>query len=142
ELLAHLRPALADIRGALEKLSGLRDKPAGRVRLLVSPLAATAVLAPKLGQFARSFPDVVLDVTTDDSRIDLVAAGFDAGIHFGEFIQQDMVAVRVSPDLDPTIVGPPEYFETHRKPKPPPDLRAHRCIRFRHASAGIQPRDS
>ena len=68
ELLAHLRPALADIRGALEKLSGLRDKPAGRVRLLAAPLAATAVLAPKLGQFARDYPDVVLDVTTDDSR--------------------------------------------------------------------------
>jgi DNA-binding transcriptional LysR family regulator len=33
ELLAHLRPALADIRGALDKISGLRDKPAGRVRL-------------------------------------------------------------------------------------------------------------
>src|SRR5205809_4202848 len=105
ELLAHLRPALADIRGALEKLSGLRDKPAGRVRLLVSPLAATAVLAPKLGQFARDYPDVVLDVTTDESRIDLVAGGFDAGIHLGEYIQRDMVAVRVSKDLRPAIVA-------------------------------------
>src|SRR5438876_2054264 len=137
ELLAHLRPALADIRGALEKLSGLRDKPAGRVRLIVSALAATAVLAPKLGQFARDYPDVVLDVTSDDSRIDLVAAGFDAGIHFGEFIEQDMVAVRVSRDARPAIVGSPSYFESHPKPKSPPDLRTHRCINFRHGSAGV-----
>ena len=78
QLLAHLRPALGDIRGALDHLSALRDSPAGRVRLLVSPLAATAVLAPKLRQFARDYPDVVLDVTTDESRFDLVAAGFDA----------------------------------------------------------------
>ena len=137
ELLAHLRPALADIRGALEKLSGLRDKPAGRVRLLVSPLAATAVLAPKLGQFARDYPDVVLDVTTDDSRVDLVAAGFDAGIHFGEFIEQDMVAVRVSRDPRPAIVGSPAYFESHPKPKSPRDLLNHRCINFRHGSDGV-----
>ncbi len=137
ELLAHLRPALADIRGALEKLSGLRDKPAGRVRLLVSPLAATAVLAPKLGQFARDYPDVVLDVTSDDSRIDLVAAGFDAGIHFGEFIEQDMVAVRVSRDPRPAIVGSPAYFESHPKPKSPRDLLNHRCINFRHGSDGV-----
>src|SRR5438128_8348094 len=134
ELLAHLRPALADIRGALEKLSGLRDKPAGRVRLLVSPLAATAVLAPKLGHFARDYPDVVLDVTTDDSRVDLVAAGFDAGIHFGEFIEQDMVAVRVSKDLRPAIVASPVYFASHSKPKSLPDLRAHLCI---NGSTGV-----
>ena len=56
ELLAHLRPALADIRQALDKVTGLRDKPAGRVRLLVSPIASTLVLAPKLDAFARDYP--------------------------------------------------------------------------------------
>ena len=90
QLLAHLRPALADIRGTLTTLSGLQTKPIGRVRLLCPRLAAKTVLAPKLGQFARDYPDVVLEVTTDDSRVDLVAAGFDAAIHFGEYIAQDM----------------------------------------------------
>src|SRR5687767_8864070 len=66
QLIASLRPALGDIRGALDRISGLREIPAGRVRLLVSPLAS-AVLAPKLGQFAREFPDAVLDVTTHES---------------------------------------------------------------------------
>lgn len=136
-LLAHLRPALADIRGALDQISDLRDKPAGRVRLLVPRLAAMTVLAPKLGQFAREYPDVVLDVTADDSRVDIVAAGFDAGIHFGEFIEQDMIAVRVSRDHRPAIVGSPEYFASHPKPKSPRDLLTHRCINFRHGSAGV-----
>src|SRR5213594_4816306 len=94
QLIARLRPALGDIRGAVDLITGFRDRPAGRVRLVVSPIAATTVLAPKLGRFARTYPDVVLDVTTDESRVDLVAAGFDAGIHFGEFIEQDMVGVR------------------------------------------------
>lgn len=137
QVLAHLRPALADIRGALEGISGLRDKPAGRVRLLVPRFAAMTVLAPKLGQFARDYPDVVLDITTDDSRVDLVAAGFDAGIQFGEFIQQDMLAVRVSPDHRPAIVGSPDYFQSHPRPKSPRDLLRHRCINFRHGSAGV-----
>ena len=137
QLIASLRPALGDIRGALDRLSGLRDTPAGRVRLLVSPLASTTVLAPKLGLFARDFPDVVLDVTTDENRVDLVAAGFDAGIHFGEFIEQDMVAVRVSPDHRPAIVGSPAYFETHPTPQSPRDLIEHRCINFRHGSDGV-----
>lgn len=137
QLISRLRPALGEIRGALDQVSELRDRPAGRVRLLVPRLAATTLLAPKLGEFARSFPDVVLDVTTDDSRVDLVAGGFDAGIHFGEFIQKDMIAVRVSRDLRPAIVGSPEYLEAHPRPKTPHDLRGHRCINFRHGSAGV-----
>src|SRR5439155_1547221 len=119
------------------QISGLRDRPAGRVRLVVSPIAATTVLAPKLGQFARDYPDVVLDVTTDESRIDLVAGGFDAGIHFGEFIERDMITFRVSKDPRPAIVGSPSYFELHPKPATPRDLPNHRCINFRHGSDGV-----
>lgn len=138
QLLAHLRPALGDIRGALEKIAGLRERPAGRVRLLVTPLAATMVLAPKLAQLAERYPDVVLDVTTTgESRVDIVAGGFDAGIHLGEFIERDMVAVRVSPDQRAAIVASPRYFESHPKPKSPRDLPSHRCINFRHGSNGV-----
>ena len=136
-LLARLRPALGDIQGALDQISRLRDRPAGLVRLVVSPIAATTVLTPKLGQFARDYPDVVLDVTTDESRVDLVAGRFDAGIHFGEFIERDMITFRVSPDLRPAIVGSPGYFESHPKPASPRDLPSHRCINFRHGSAGV-----
>lgn len=137
QLLARLRPALADIKGTLTQLSGLQSRPVGRVRLLCPRLAAKTVLAPKLGRFARDFPDVELDITTDDSRLDLVAAGFDAGIQFGEFIAQDMVAVRVSPDLRPAIVGAPAYFASHPPPKTPRDIVAHRCIRFRHRGESV-----
>jgi DNA-binding transcriptional LysR family regulator len=137
QLLAHLRPALGDIRTTLTNLSGLQSRPVGRVRLLVPRLAAKTVVAPKLGRFARDYPDVELDITTDDSRIDLVAARFDAGIQFGEFIAQDMVAVRVSPDLRPAIVGAPAYFESHAKPASPRDLLQHRCIRFRHRGESV-----
>ena len=137
QLIARLRPALGDIRGALDLIAGLRDRPAGRLRIVVSPLAVPAVLAPKLGQFARDFPDVVLDVTTNQNRVDLVAAGVDAGIHLGEFIERDMVAIRVSPDLRPAIVGSPRYFESHEKPTSPRELTSHRCINFRHASEEV-----
>jgi DNA-binding transcriptional LysR family regulator len=136
QLLARLRPALSDISGMLAQLSGLQTKPMGRVRLL-RPRVAKTVLAPRLGQFARDFPDVELDITTDDSRVDLVSSGFDAGIQFGEFIQQDMVAVRVSPDLKPVIVGAPAYLASHPAPISPRDLMNHRCIRFRHRGESV-----
>jgi DNA-binding transcriptional LysR family regulator len=133
-LLARLRPALGEVREALDLVSGLRDRPAGRVRLVISPLAALSVVAPKLGQFARDYPDVTLDITTDEKRVDLVAGRFDAGIHLMEFIEQDMAAVRVSPDLRPAIVASPGYFAARPKPRVPRDLLGHGCINFRHGA--------
>jgi DNA-binding transcriptional LysR family regulator len=137
QLLAELRPALTGIRGALNRIGRLRDKPRGRVRLLIPRLAAMSVLGPKLAEFARNYPDVLLDVSTDETRLDLVASGFDAGVQYGEFIQQDMVAVRVSSDHRPVIVGSPAYFADHSKPNSPHDLLQHRCINYRHGSGEI-----
>jgi DNA-binding transcriptional LysR family regulator len=137
QLLARLSPALHEVEAALNQISGFRDRPAGRVRLLVPRLAVSSVLAPKLGRFARDYPEILLDVTTDDSRMDIVAGGFDAGIHFGEYIEKDMIALRVSPDHRPAIVGSPAYFESHPKPRAPRDLIRHQCINFRHGSAGL-----
>jgi DNA-binding transcriptional LysR family regulator len=137
QLVARLRPALTDVGEALDDIVGQRSQPGGRVRLLIPRLAVSSVLAPKLGILNRKYPDIVLDVTTDDSRRDIVADGFDAGVHFGEYIEKDMIAVRVSPDERPAIVGSPEYFRSHPKPKEPRDLLQHLCINFRHGAAGL-----
>jgi DNA-binding transcriptional LysR family regulator len=121
----------------LTSLSGLQSTPVGRIRLLCPRLAAKTVVGPKLGQFVRDYPGVELEITTDDSRVDLVSAGYDAGIQFGEYIAQDMVAVRVSPDLRPAIVGAPVYFASHPKPTSPRDVLDHQCIRFRHRGESV-----
>lgn len=136
QLLARLKPAFHEVRAGLDEISGFRDRAVGRLRLLLPRFAASTVLAPKLAQFVRSYPDVLLDVTTDNNRMDIVASGFDAGIHLGEYIQKDMIAVRVSPDQRAAIVGSPSYFESHPKPKSPRDLTRHSCINFRHGSDG------
>ena len=135
QLISRLRPALVDVESVLDQIVDLRERPAGRVRLLVTPLAATMVLAPKLVPFNRRFPDIVLEITTtQEGRTELVAAGFDAGIHLGESIQRDMVAVRVSGDQRLAVVGSPEYFASHPKPRSPHDLPKHQCINLRGGS--------
>jgi DNA-binding transcriptional LysR family regulator len=136
ELVGRLKPALTEVGDALEHIAGQRKRPGGRVRLLV-PRLAVSILAPRLSMLNSKYPDVVLDVTTDDSRRDIVADGFDAGIHFGEYIEKDMIAVRISPDQHPAIVGSPAYFRSHPKPKEPRDLLQHACINFRHGAAGL-----
>lgn len=130
-LLKHLAPALEQIENSLSEARKLRERPAGRVRLIMSRPAAHMVLLPKLAAFTEAYPDIVLDVVTSNDPVDLVAGEFDAGIQIGEFIQRDMIAVRVSQDLRLAVLGSPEYFESHKVPRTPLDLNDHPCIGFR-----------
>lgn len=112
-------------------LYGLQTRAVGRVRVLCPRLAAKTVLGPRLGQSAQSCPDVELDVTTDDSRVDLVSAGFDAGIQFGNTSRRTWwpfarrrIFERLSSALRP--------ISRHAKPTVPRDVLQHQCIGFRH----------
>ncbi len=130
-VLREVQPALERIGRSLLEAQQQRDRPAGRLRLLVSRSAAQVVLMPKLLEFTRAYPDITLDITTSNDRAELVAGGYDAGIQIGEFIQRDMIAVRVSNDLRLAVVAAPSYFATHPKPRTPRDLKDHICLAFR-----------
>jgi DNA-binding transcriptional LysR family regulator len=100
-------------------------------------MALAAIVWPKLAKYARDYPDVVLDISTEgDSRPDLVAERFDAGIHLGEFVERDMVAVKVSGQQRAAIVAAPGYFDSHPKPKTPRELTASSCGSSR---TGVRP---
>jgi DNA-binding transcriptional LysR family regulator len=130
-LLQDLSPALEQIDRALNKARSVRHQPAGRLRIVMSRSAAVMVLIPKLKAFAEGYPDVVLDVVTTTGPIDIVAGEFDIGIQLGEFIQKDMIAVRVTRELRLAVVGSPAYFASRDIPRTPKDLHDHRCISLR-----------
>jgi DNA-binding transcriptional LysR family regulator len=130
-LLEELMPALEQIDRALNKARSVRHRPAGRLRIAMSRSAAVMVLVPRLEAFAEAYPDVVLDVVTVTGPVDIVAGEFDIGIQLGEFIQKDMIAVRVTRDLRLAVVGSPAYFASRGIPKTPKDLQDHRCIGLR-----------
>jgi DNA-binding transcriptional LysR family regulator len=136
-LLSRLDPALREIQAALSDVGRLRARPAGTIRLIAPPIAVATIVSPKLAAFVREYPEVVLEIDAeDDSGRDLVAGNFDAGIHLGEFVQRDMVAVRVTGPQRAAIVAAPAYFDGHPKPKAPRDLTAHRCLRYRLGAGG------
>lgn len=133
-LLADLTPALERIDRSLAEVRKLRDQPTGRIRLVISRTAALLVLLPKLAQFTKTYPDIMLDITSSNDPVDLVAGQYDAGIQIGEFIQRDMIAVRVSKDMRLAVVGSPTYFQANPIPRTPRDLKDHACIAFRFTS--------
>jgi DNA-binding transcriptional LysR family regulator len=133
-LLRDLAPALERIERSLAEARKLRESPTGRIRLIIPRTATYMVLLPKLARFARTYPEIILEVTSSNDPVDLVAGEYDAGIQIGEFIQRDMIAVRVSKDMRLAVVGSPEYFKSHKIPRTPRDLKDHACIGFRFSS--------
>jgi DNA-binding transcriptional LysR family regulator len=99
-------------------------------------MAAKKIIAPRLGRFHRSHPDVVLDIVIDDGLSDIVAGGFDAGIRVGGRLQKDMIATRLTPDVRLLAVASPEYLARSGEPKTPADLHRHACINWRFPGSG------
>jgi DNA-binding transcriptional LysR family regulator len=133
-LLQEVAPALEKIGQAVSETMKLRDRPAGRIRLIVPRSAAEMMLLPKLAAFSRMYPEITLEVTTSNDPVDLVAGEYDAGVQLGEYIQRDMIAVRVTPEMRLAVVGSPAYFADHPIPIHPQDLKDHACIGFRFTS--------
>jgi DNA-binding transcriptional LysR family regulator len=135
-LLRSLRPALDDITSSVDALGALRGTATGTLRLTATKHAVTTALMPILPTFLAANPDLRLDVVVDDNLIDIVADRLDAGIRFGDIVEKDMIAVRISADIEMAVVGAPSYLEDHPKPKSPRDLANHRCLSYRHLRTG------
>jgi DNA-binding transcriptional LysR family regulator len=133
-LLHELAPALERIERAVAETRKQRESPAGRIRLIIPRTATQMVLLPKLAQFARTYPEIILEVTSSNDPVDLVAEEYDAGVQLGEFIQRDMIAVRVTKEMRLAVVGSPQYFESYPIPRKPQDLKDHSCIGFRFSN--------
>lgn len=135
-LLDRLLPALADLDAAVMDMIATRDIPSGLLRINTTRVAAIHYLAPLIGSFLETYPHIRLDIVTDDRLVDIVANGFDAGIRLGEKLEKDMVAVKLSGDLEMMVVAAPSYLERFGIPRSPHDLSSHRCLSYRWPTDG------
>lgn len=133
-MLREIAPALERIEKAIAEARKQREIPSGRIRLVIPSTATKTVILPKLAAFARTYPEIVLEVISSNDPVDLVAGEYDAGIQLGEFIQRDMIAVRVTNEMRLAVVGSPEYFESNAIPRHPQELKDHACIGFRFSN--------
>ena len=135
-LLARLNPAISEISSAVEQLGELSGRPSGHIRISAPGEAARRVIAPALPMFVEVYPDIVVEVLIEQAFTNIVERRLDAGIRLGESLEKDVVAVPVSGPLRMAVIASPAYLKRHGVPKTPRDLRSHRCINLRLASAG------
>jgi DNA-binding transcriptional LysR family regulator len=137
-LLDRLAPALVEVEAALDVVNGFRDRPAGTLRLNVPASAARLVLPPLVPSFLAAYPDIRLDIVVDESFVDVLAAGCDAGIRYEERLEQDMIAVPIGPRQQRmATAAAPSYLAARGRPAHPRDLLQHACLRGRFASGAM-----
>lgn len=138
-LFAVLKPAVSQIEDAFSELEQLQRRPAGRLRITAPRALGRLVARVLVPRMRAAHPDISFDLSLDDGLVDLVAAGFDAGIRLGQAIAQDMIAIRLSRPLSWSIVAAPAYFARHGVPSHPRELLQHSTIRYRFITSGVLP---
>src|SRR5580704_14810178 len=139
-LLEALGPALSEVQAALDVVNRLRDRPAGTLRLNVPVSAARLVLPAIVPPFLAAYPDIRLEVIAEDSFVDVLAAGCDAGIRYDDRLEKDMIAVPIGPRVQRfATAASPAYLNRHGRPQHPRDLLSHACLRGRFTSGAMTP---
>jgi DNA-binding transcriptional LysR family regulator len=139
-LLERLGSALSEVESALDVVSGFRDRPAGTLRLNVPVSAARLVLPGIVPRFLAAYPDIRLEVVAEDGFVDVLAAGFDAGIRYDERLQQDMIAVPIGPRTQRfALAAAPAYLDRCGRPQHPRELLRHACLCGRFNGRAMQP---
>jgi DNA-binding transcriptional LysR family regulator len=133
-LLRSIEYAMEEVGSGLAAMGKWRGDPSGAIRITTSQSAARTVLAPALPRFLVENPKITVEICVESRLADLVRDGFDAGIRWGDNLNQDMVAIRVGPPTRLIVVGAPAYFERHSRPQSPADLKSHNCVNYRNLS--------
>ena len=136
-LLARLTPALADVTLALDEVNAFRDSPTGVLKLNVPGAVSRIVFPDLIPRFLKAHPGIRLEITAQDAFVDVLAAGYDAGVRYDERLEKDMIAVPLAGPQRFVVVGSPAYFARHGRPTHPRDVLDHACIRhrFTHGSS-------
>jgi DNA-binding transcriptional LysR family regulator len=137
-LLDRLGPALGEVEAALDVVNNFRDRPAGTLRLNVPVVAARVVLPRIVPAFLAAYPDIRLEVVAEDSFVDVLAAGCDAGIRYDEHLEKDMIAIPIGPrEQRYATVASPAYLDRRGRPEHPRELLDHACLLGRFTSGAM-----
>nr|WP_175041690.1 LysR family transcriptional regulator [Duganella vulcania] len=136
-LLKNVAPRLEEVNAEISAVCDLNGKPAGTVRITAIDHVIDTLLWPRLAPVLPGYPDLNIEIHSDYRLIDIAADRYDVGVRYGDQVEEDMIAVRLTPDIPTMIVGSPGYFAWHPQPDNLQALMKHNCITLRLASGGV-----
>ncbi len=133
------KPAFEELVAASAVARDLGQRPTGLLRLTAPRAVVPHLLGSLIASFCQAYPEVEVEIAASADLVDIAAEGFDAGIRLGQFIEADMITVRLTPSHPLTVVGSPDYLRRRQRPESVDDLRRHACLRMRRSNGSIAP---
>jgi DNA-binding transcriptional LysR family regulator len=126
---ARSQRIMSDIADAESEVAGFRERPRGKLRLNVGVALGLHQLSQVLPEFYARYPEIEVDLTITDRKIDLIEHGADVVVRVGPLDDSTLVAKKIC-DFERVICASPAYLARHGTPKLPEDLLKHNCITF------------
>jgi len=139
-LAGRLTPLFGEALAATSAVATSKDHVRGRLKLNVPGAVMRDILPPLVDLYLARHPEVQVEIVVEDRLVDITAAGCDAGIRYGEHLEQDMIAVPIGPrHQEGAVAAAPAYLARKPAPDHPRDLLAHDCLRVRFSGAALTP---
>ena len=132
--LQRIQPALADLSQAVDELNDWRSDPRGVLRISMPRSAEALFFQSLILPFVQRYPEITLEIDSNDALVDIVESGFDAGVRYGDVLAQDMIALPFGQPMRALAVASPAYLALHGIPQTPADLLNFPCIERRFPS--------
>ena len=133
-LYERLRPAFDEINTMLDEMNCFRDTPIGTLKINAFRVAARLMLMPLVAGFTRQYPEIKVEIASEDRLVDIVQQEYDAGIRLSATVEKDMIAVPIGPKMKLVVVATPDYLARHPAPAHPGELVKHQCVVVRFPS--------
>ncbi len=109
--------------------SPTRARRAGALRVSASLSHGRLRVVPLLGDFARRYPHILVDINLTDAVVDIAGGQADVGIRFGPLPDSPLTARKLG-ETGRVIVASPDYLARCGTPEVPEDLHGHNCLSF------------
>jgi DNA-binding transcriptional LysR family regulator len=129
------RDVLRSLEEARDAASAMEGRPQGLIRLQVPGAFARLHIMPFVPEFLAAYPDIRLDVSLTDVRVDLLAVGTDLAIRIGPLLDSSLIARKLAPHRR-ILCASPAYLDASAAIDEPADLMQHNCLVYT-----LQPTD-
>lgn len=126
--LCAARRILTDLDDAEQAIAD-QGAPRGRLRINAAQAHGRLCIVPLLGEFARLYPQILVDISLSDRLVDVAGGQADVAIRFGPLADSPLTARKLG-ESRRVIIASPDYLERHGTPRIPEDLHGHNCLNF------------
>ncbi|WP_342359209.1 LysR family transcriptional regulator [Terrarubrum flagellatum] len=122
--------ALAEIDAAQALLASRRLAPSGRLRVDLPLSFGRRCVAPVLFEIAERYPELFLEISFNDRRVDLIEEGIDLAVRMGDLEDSSALVARKLYVQSSIVVASPDYLKRQGRPRDVDDLANHALIAY------------